>query len=298
MWFGALGTVIYSQIHRYRHAPTAVQRQQIKWVAFGISVAFAGFLGIDVALSALDASPEPATPRSVLAYLIGYTLVSYLVMLLVPVTIGIAMLRHHLFDIDLVINRTLVYGTLTAGVVAIYVLLVGFLGTVVQIRGTSASRCGRWADRGGAVAAAQPVAAPSTIWSTASATSRMRWCRGWANAWNPRLRRMPCCRPSSVLWGGAEAALCRHRDRAGRVQRDGREHRRTGGRSGAAAAALRRRNCGQLVLAHRPGEQTFTAGERLLRDLARQIGVAAHAVRLSEEAIRLSADLQHSGSGW
>jgi signal transduction histidine kinase len=52
---------------------------------------------------------------------------------------------------------------------------------------------------------------------------------------------------------------------------------------------------GQLVLAHRPGEQTFTAGERrLLRDLARQIGVAAHAVRLSEEAIRLSADLQHS----
>ena len=32
VWFGALGTVIYSQIHRYRHAPTAVQRQQIKWV--------------------------------------------------------------------------------------------------------------------------------------------------------------------------------------------------------------------------------------------------------------------------
>ena len=76
VWFGALGTVIYSQIHRYRHAPSAVQRQQIKWVAFGISVAFAGFLGIDVALSALDASPEPATPRSVLAYLIGYTLAS------------------------------------------------------------------------------------------------------------------------------------------------------------------------------------------------------------------------------
>ena len=54
-------------------------------------------------------------------------------------------------------------------------------------------------------------------------------------------------------------------------------------------------NCGQLVLGTRAGEETFTAGERrLLRDLARQIGVAAHAVRLSEEAIRLSADLQHS----
>ena len=119
-------------------------------------------------------------------------------MLLVPVTIGIAMLRHHLFDIDLVINRTLVYGTLTAGVVAIYVLLVGL------------PRHGRADPRsfGVSLLAVGLIAVvlsprsrlqrPSTIWCTASATSRMRWCRGWANAWNPRLRRMPCFLPRSV----------------------------------------------------------------------------------------------------
>jgi signal transduction histidine kinase len=49
------------------------------------------------------------------------------------------------------------------------------------------------------------------------------------------------------------------------------------------------------VLGARAGEETFTAGERrLLRDLAGQIGVAVHAMRLSEEAIRLSKDLQRS----
>ena len=296
VWFGALGTVIYSQIHRYRHAPTAVQRQQIKWVAFGISVAFAGFLGIDVALGALDASPEPATPRSVLAYLIGYTLVSYLVMLLVPVTIGIAMLRHHLFDIDLVINRTLVYGTLTAGVVAIYVLLVGFLGTVVQIRGTSRLAVGRWADRGGAV--------PLRSRLQRAVNHLVYGQRDEPYAVVSRLgqRLESTLTPDAVL-----PAVVRTVKEALKLPYTAIEIGQ--GESSATVASIGEpvadpvrlpllyggETVGQLVLAHRPGEQTFTAGERrLLRDLARQIGVAAHAVRLSEEAIRLSADLQHS----
>jgi hypothetical protein len=49
----------------------------------------------------------------------------YAAMLLIPLSIGVAVLRYRLWDIDVVINRTLVYGALTAGVVLLYVLVVG-----------------------------------------------------------------------------------------------------------------------------------------------------------------------------
>ena len=124
---GALGTAIYSQIHRYRHVSNPTQRQQIKWVVFGISVALAGFFGILLALGTSGAD-APTSPGELVAYLLGYTFVGYLVVLLIPVSIGIAVLRHHLFDIDLIINRTLVYGSLTVMLALVY------LGGVVSLQ--------------------------------------------------------------------------------------------------------------------------------------------------------------------
>jgi hypothetical protein len=115
----ALGTAIYSQIHRYRHVSNPTQRQQIKWVVFGISVALAGFFGILLALGTSGAD-APTSPGELVAFLLGYTFVGYLVVLLIPISIGIAVLRHHLFDIDVLINRTLVYGALTALLVGVY----------------------------------------------------------------------------------------------------------------------------------------------------------------------------------
>ena len=52
VWTVALGTVIYSQVYRYRRVSNAVQRRQIKWVVLGISLAAVVYLGM-AALSAL-----------------------------------------------------------------------------------------------------------------------------------------------------------------------------------------------------------------------------------------------------
>jgi hypothetical protein len=122
VWLAALGTAIYSQVYRYRHVSNATQRQQIKWVVFGISAALTVFLGVSLTLGVFASKP------TLLAYLIGDTLIGYLAILLIPVSIGFAVLRYHLFDIDLIINRTLVYVTLTV------VLAVLFESTIVVLQ--------------------------------------------------------------------------------------------------------------------------------------------------------------------
>jgi hypothetical protein len=126
VWLSALGTAIYSQVYRYRRTSSSAQRQQIKWVVFGISAALAGFLGISLMLGVF--APEPTSPGPLLAYLVGNTFIGYLAILLIPISIGIAVLRYHLFDIDLIINRTLVYVTLTV------VLAVFYEGTIVVLQ--------------------------------------------------------------------------------------------------------------------------------------------------------------------
>src|SRR5215217_5499552 len=118
VWLGAFGTAIYSQGYRYRRTASSAQRQQIKWVVFGISAALTVFVGISLLLGIL--ARVFTSPGALLAYLVGNTLIGYLAMLLIPTSIGFAVLRYHLFDIDLIINRTLVYVTLTVLLAVVY----------------------------------------------------------------------------------------------------------------------------------------------------------------------------------
>jgi signal transduction histidine kinase len=120
---------VFTQIYHYRRSGP-IQKQQTKWVIFGASTWAFGILAQIVALTWRPASGLP----TVLFDLAGYPAIEFLKLAL-PITIAIAILRYRLWDIDIIINRTLVYGTLTASVIGIYVLVVGVLGTTIQGRG-------------------------------------------------------------------------------------------------------------------------------------------------------------------
>jgi hypothetical protein len=101
------------------------QRQQTKWVVFGFT---AGTLGIAAFLLPLLLAPglrQPGLAR-VLYHMIGIPIFS-LALLLIPVSIAMAILRYRLWDIDIIIRRTLVYAMLTAALALIYFISVVLL---------------------------------------------------------------------------------------------------------------------------------------------------------------------------
>ena len=111
---GLLATFIgglLSQVYRYRRVATPTQRQQMKWILVGLAAQplplLFGFAGMD-------------ERGAVVALFLPLFVVA-----LLPVTIGLAVLRRRLWDVDPLINRTLVYGGLTLLVLALYVALVG-----------------------------------------------------------------------------------------------------------------------------------------------------------------------------
>ena len=115
LFFVFIASLVFAQVYRYVRVSTPAQRQQTKWVVFGFSTALAGFLGTILLYEGV-----PAIGRSgPLGELVAETVV-YGFLLLIPLSIGMAILRSRLYDIDVIINRTLVYGALTAMLAAIY----------------------------------------------------------------------------------------------------------------------------------------------------------------------------------
>jgi len=129
--FAAMACGIGSQVHRYRFVSKIDERQQTKWVLFGLASQLIWILwGVLLALF-LSISNGVINGTSALITLHVFVLVP----LLIPLTFGVAMFRDRLWDIDPLINRTLVYGTLTAIIILLYVLFVGAFGVLFQARG-------------------------------------------------------------------------------------------------------------------------------------------------------------------
>jgi hypothetical protein len=127
IWAVFWGIGLYAQAYRYRYVSGPVQRQQTKWVALAVGLLLIFLLlGIFIPILLLG----PANPWSVWALAILLPLV-----LLLPASFAIAILRHHLYDIDRLLSRTLTYGLLSVVLGILYAGAVVVLGQLLNPQG-------------------------------------------------------------------------------------------------------------------------------------------------------------------
>ena len=256
---------------------TAPVRRQVRWVAIGGAVATLSSL-------ALLLLPELLTGRPILPWsAVG------LVALPLPLGISAAILRYRLFDIDVVVNRALVYGGATASIVGIYAVAITVLGSFLRIEGgfpasllatglaavaaipvrdglqrsvnrlmygdrddpyRGLARLGRRLE-----GTLDPVEAPAVIVRTVAESLRVPWVG---------LRLGPAGGPGRTIESGT----------------------RPSGDVTATPLVYGSEVVGDLLVAPRSPSEPLSAADRsLLEALARQAGAAVHGVRLTLDLI-------------
>jgi hypothetical protein len=108
LFLGLIGTLVVAQIYRYRRVSGPVERQQTKWVVFGLTATIAAFVVV-LLIGGIFLLTQPGNPQFLIEDL---SITLYLFALLIPLSIGVAILRYRLWDIDLIIRRSLVIGPL------------------------------------------------------------------------------------------------------------------------------------------------------------------------------------------
>ena len=121
------GGTVGVQIYRYVRIFSYSQRQQAKWLVFGL----AGYIALNF-LSGLIASLFPGLAAPDSTYQLVSGALSSFTFLIIPLSVGIAIQRYRLWDIDVLIRRTLVYTILTIILALIYVGLVFVFGTLLR----------------------------------------------------------------------------------------------------------------------------------------------------------------------
>jgi hypothetical protein len=116
--FLMLVCALAAQAYRYRFVSTLVQRQQTKWVVLGLMGI--GALTAVLALILRFAEPMQTSSTAFAVYVLIAIPITLLTFLLFPVTVILAVLRYRLWDIDVIIRKTLVYSVLTALLALIY----------------------------------------------------------------------------------------------------------------------------------------------------------------------------------
>ena len=136
--------------HSYRHAETAILRQQMKWVTRGTILAVAPFTLFYV-IPYLSGSPPTLAMK-----------VSVLSLVFLPLTFGYAIFRYRLMDVDLIFKRGMAYTIAAGAITAAYFAAVGVASVLfhqrLSQRGTGGTDCGHRGD-GPAVRSVQELGA-------------------------------------------------------------------------------------------------------------------------------------------
>lgn len=121
-----IGITLYSQIIQFKKKSSTIQRQQTKWVIYGFAISFLG----SILMSAFFVYPVFLTSPVSYLYVSGGL---YLFVAIIPLTLSFAILRHRLWDIDPLVNRTIVYGTLSLSIILLYSFLVLYFSSLLKM---------------------------------------------------------------------------------------------------------------------------------------------------------------------
>jgi signal transduction histidine kinase len=120
--YGLILVAAFAAVRRFRRS-TAVERHQLKWLAYAGAVIFAGVV---VLITSRQQVGQVTTALDII--LVG-TLIG------IPVAAGIAILKYHLYDIDMVINKTLLFGAMAVFITLVYIAIVVGIGHLVGTGG-------------------------------------------------------------------------------------------------------------------------------------------------------------------
>lgn len=284
-WFS---TGILALVLRYLRVEDAIQRQQTWWIAVGLIAAVLGGIAY-YGLQALTFGLGIAVLGD--AYWVGRYAFQAFGMAFLPLCLAVAILRYRLFDLEIILNRALVYGALTTFVIGVYVGIVVYIGALLQSEGnlllsllaTSIvavlfqplrERLQRGVDRLIYGARHEPYQALAQLGRHLEGTID-------PNAILPTIvetvataLKLPYV--AVVLVQGEERLLAASSGDPAQQQT-----------TVQLPLNVQGELLGYLILAPRPGELALSSrDQQLLKDLARQAGIAVRAVRLTAELQR------------
>jgi signal transduction histidine kinase len=307
VWYASLVLLVIAQVYRYRHASSPLQRQQTKWLLYGGSVAVIIAIGLFVPTLLF-----PALEQAGSFYLLIIQPANLVILFIFPLCLGLAILHYRLWDIDLIINRTLVYGLLTGTIALIYVGLVIGLQYLLRLFSVQASSL---------------VLVGSTLLIAAIFQPLRRRLQRTINRLMYGVRNDPYAvltrlgqrleatlAPNTVLptivetvaqtlklaYVAITLTTDERRPIPDQASPRGDVFVPVASYGSPTAHPLRlpliyqTETLGYLLIGPRPGETLTSANHKLLADLSRQIGISAHSVQLTAELQQARERLVHT----